>query len=88
MTAIPFHHLILLEPLGLLYGSSGRMLSPQALTGRAAEHFPPDSPALAGLLAGQLESGSLRELFTAGPFWFDSTSDQLMLPAPLTLSLS
>ena len=41
MTAIPFQHLILLEPLGLLYGSSGRMLSPQALTGRAAEHFPP-----------------------------------------------
>ena len=85
MTAIPFQHLVLLEPLGLLYGSSGRLLSPQALTGRAAEHFPPDSPALAGLLAGQLEPGTLCDLFTAGPFWFDSTSDQLMLPAPLTL---
>jgi len=85
MTAVPFQHLILLEPLGLLYGSSGRMLSPQALTGRASEHFPPDSPALAGLLAGQLEPGCLRELFTAGPFWFDAEHDELMLPAPFTL---
>lgn len=85
MIALPYKHLILLEPLGLLYGSSGRLLSPQALTGQASEHFPPDSPALAGLLAGQLPPGSLRELFTAGPFWFSAEHDQLMLPAPLTL---
>ena len=36
MNALPFSHLLLLEPLGLLYGSSGRLLSPEALTGRAA----------------------------------------------------
>ena len=81
---MPFKALILLEPLGLLYGSSGRLLSPQTLTGRAAEHFPPDSPALAGLLASQLPRGDVWDLHTAGPFWFHP-SGELMLPAPLSL---
>lgn len=84
MSSLPFQHLILLEPLGLLYGSSGRLLSPEALTGRAAEQFPPDSPAAAGLLATRLDHASRRDLFTAGPFWC-SASGELMLPAPLTL---
>ena len=87
---LPFRHLILLEPLGLLYGASGRLLSPAALTGRASEHFPPDSPVLAGLLTSALDPRELRdsdgfsELFTAGPFWHHPTQG-LMLPAPLTL---
>ena len=85
MSPIPFKHLILLKPLGLLYGSSGRLLSPECLTGRAAEHFPPDSPALAGLLAAQLDRDSVWNLHTAGPFWFDTDVKELMLPAPLTL---
>jgi hypothetical protein len=55
MNTVPFQFLVLLEPLGLLYGSSGRMLSPQALTGRASEHFPPDSPTIAGLIAKHIE---------------------------------
>lgn len=91
MSTLPFHHLILLEPLGLLFGSRGRILSPEALTGRAAEHFPPDSPAFAGLLAAQLDRASVRDLHTAGPFWSTAAAPsaeapaQLMLPAPLTL---
>ncbi len=84
-TSLPFQHLVLLEPLGLLYGSSGRLLSPEALTGRAAEHFPPDAPAAAGLLASQLDRQSVWNLHTAGPFWFSAALQQLMLPAPLTL---
>ncbi len=84
MSVIPYQHLILLKPLGLLYGSRGRVLSPEALTGRAAEHFPPDSPAVAGLLASCMDPASRWDLFTAGPFWC-STGDELMLPAPLTL---
>jgi len=92
MTAVPthFHHLILLEPLGLLYGASGRLLSPAALTGRASEHFPPDSPALAGLLNSVLDPEEVRSadgfslLNTAGPFWLDPEQG-LMLPAPFTL---
>jgi len=83
-TTASFAHLILLEPLGLLYGSSGRLLSPEALTGRASEHFPPDSPALAGLLASQLTRAEVWELTTAGPFWLDPDQG-LMLPAPMML---
>lgn len=93
MSTLPFQHLLVLEPLGLLYGSSGRMLSPEALTGRASEHFPPDSPTLAGLIGSQLKRGAnptnqaspIRELFTAGPFCFDTVADDLWLPAPFTL---
>ena len=84
MSQLPLQHLILLEPLGLLYGSCGRLLSPEALTGRAAEHFPPDSPAIAGVLANKLDRASRRDLFTAGPFWC-GPGGELMLPAPLTL---
>lgn len=84
MSTLPFQHLILLEPLGLLYGSRGRLLSPEALTGRAAEQFPPDSPAVAGLLATRLDRSSRWDLCTAGPFWC-SASSELMLPAPFTL---
>ena len=71
MKPLPFAHLILLEPLGLLYGSLGRLLSPQALTGRASEHFPPDSPALSCLLATRLDRRQVWDLHTAGPFWLD-----------------
>jgi CRISPR-associated protein Cmr3 len=84
MSPLPFAHLITLEPLGLLYGSLGRLLSPEALTGRASEHFPPDSPTLSGLLATRLERAQIRDLHTAGPFWLDP-SEGLMLPAPMTL---
>lgn len=84
MTRLPFQHLILLEPLGLLYGSTGRLLSPEALSGQASEHFPPDSPALSGLLASRLDRSQVWDLHTAGPFWLDP-NDGLMLPAPFTL---
>ena len=84
MSSLPFKCIVLLEPLGLLYGSSGRLLSPEALTGQASEHFPPDSPAVAGLLARQLSRADVGHLFTAGPFW-RSTSGDLMLPAPMVL---
>ena len=84
MSPLPFAHLISLEPLGLLYGSLGRLLSPEALTGRAGEHFPPDSPTFSGLLASQLSRQEVWDLHTAGPFWINLDGD-LMLPAPLTL---
>lgn len=83
----PFNHLITLEPLGLLYASSGRFLSAENLVGKAGEHFPPDSPAFAGLIAARLPRADVRDLHTAGPFWFGGVSGQeeLMLPAPLNL---
>uniref|UniRef100_A0A2P7ECW2 CRISPR-associated protein Cmr3 n=1 Tax=Synechococcus lacustris str. Tous TaxID=1910958 RepID=A0A2P7ECW2_9SYNE len=80
---IPFSYLITLEPLGLLYASSGRFLSAENLVGKAGEHFPPDSPAMSGLIASKLHRSELLNLFTAGPFW--RNSKDLYLPAPLTL---
>ena len=93
MSSLPFAHLLLLEPLGLLYGSSGRMLSPEALTGRASEQFPPDAPTISGLIASQLDRSAnvpererpLYNLHTAGPFCFHTANNQLWLPAPFTL---
>lgn len=84
MSAHPFQCIVLIEPLGLLYGSSGRLLSPEVLTGQASEHFPPDSPAVAGLLASQLSRADVEHLFTAGPFWWSGCED-LMVPAPMLL---
>lgn len=86
MSKLPFTTLVLLEPLGLLHGSSGRVLSPETLTGRAVEHFPPDSPALSGLLTAMLgpRDPSHLELFTAGPFWMQANGE-LMLPAPMVM---
>lgn len=92
MTPMTFTTLISLEPLGLLYGSSGRFLSAENLTGRAGQHFPPDSPALAGLVAGMLSPQDRQALVTAGPFWIDllemnalGQEPDLRLPAPLRL---
>lgn len=84
MTTVPFAWLVQLEPLGLLYGSSGRLLSPEVLTGRAAEHFPPNAPAAAGLIASQLPRHEVWHLHTAGPFWLNPDGE-LMLPAPMAL---
>jgi CRISPR-associated protein Cmr3 len=84
MSADPFAFQVQIEPLGLLYGSSGRLLSPEVLTGRAAEQFPPDAPAAAGLIASQLPRGEVWHLHTAGPFWV-RPDGELMLPAPMAL---
>lgn len=36
-----FQYLILIQPLGFLYGSAGRFLSPENLVGRSGTSFPP-----------------------------------------------
>lgn len=66
----PFTHLIIIEPLGLLYGSSGRFLSPDNLVGRSGSSFPPTAATLSGLFAAsQDENADIRDLMLAGPFW-------------------
>ncbi len=64
----PFGYLIIIEPLGLLYGSSGRFLSPENLVGRSGTSFPPSAATLSGLLAAA-KDGEVRDLMLAGPFW-------------------
>lgn len=50
----PFKYLIIIEPLGFLYGSAGRFLSPENLVGRSGIYFPPSAATLSGIFAAQL----------------------------------
>lgn len=82
-----FQYLITLEPLGLLYGSAGRFLSPENLVGRSGIHFPPSTPTLSGIFAAvysKTEPKTLEALQLAGPFWARSPEPQnFYLPTPL-----
>ncbi|AFY57362.1 CRISPR-associated protein (Cas_Cmr3) [Rivularia sp. PCC 7116] len=84
----PFTHLIIIEPLGLLYGSSGRFLSPENLVGRSGSNFPPTAATLSGLFAAsQNENADIRDLMLAGPFWGDvdeltSSEQNFYVPTP------
>ena len=62
-----FKHLIAIEPLGLLYGSAGKFLSPENLVGRSGASFPPSAATLSGLFAAS--QGTIQDLHLAGPFW-------------------
>jgi CRISPR-associated protein Cmr3 len=66
-----FQYLIIIEPLGLLYGSAGRFLSPENLVGRSGTTFPPSSATLSGLFASAYGGNKniLDNLLVAGPFW-------------------
>ena len=82
-----FSHLIALSPLGLLYGSTGRFLSPDNLVGRSGTHFPPSAATLSGIFAAELASAhkdQLRDLCVAGPFWsWESEPQDFCVPTPL-----
>jgi CRISPR-associated protein Cmr3 len=68
-----FSHLILIEPLGLLYGSSGRFLSPDNLIGRSGSNFPPNAVTLSGLfMATHDDKKEMADLHLAGPFWAET----------------
>lgn len=71
-----FQYLIVINPLGYMYGSAGGFLSPENLVGRSGAKFPPEAATLAGLFfsANKMQSFSSPEelrynLFVAGPFW-------------------
>jgi len=75
-----FKHLIVVSPLGFLYGSSGAFLSPENLVGRSGSKFPPDAATLAGLFFSENKSHEIaphdtlkQELFVSGPFWAKQT---------------
>ncbi|MEN9216275.1 MAG: hypothetical protein Q6K90_02990 [Gloeomargarita sp. HHBFW_bins_162] len=82
-----FKYLITLEPLGFLYGSAGRFLSPENLVGRAGIHFPPNATTLSGLFAAHYGADAMKAdkswLF-AGPFWSLTDNPQdFYVPTPL-----
>ncbi|MEO0537688.1 MAG: type III-B CRISPR module-associated Cmr3 family protein [Cyanobacteria bacterium P01_A01_bin.123] len=82
-----FQYLITVEPLGLLYGSAGRFLSPENLVGRSGSYFPPSAATVSGLFAhyqsqqipqetpnrGASLHQALESLCLAGPFWGKTT---------------
>ena len=88
-----FEYLIVVEPLGFLYGSSGPFLSPDNLVGRAGNSFPPSSATVSGLYASrygnrEVEDGcqpvlDLPDLVIAGPFWaMSDRPDNFYVPTP------
>ncbi|MBD2077947.1 CRISPR-associated protein Cmr3 [Phormidium sp. FACHB-592] len=82
-----FQYLIVIEPLGLLYGSAGRFLSPENLVGRSGVSFPPSAATLSGLFASayqeDMKSDQLQSLQLAGPFWGKSDNPQnFHVPTP------
>ncbi len=83
-----FTYIIIIEPLGLLYGSSGRFLSPENLVGRSGTNFPPSAATLSGLFAAsKAKDGDIRDLMLAGPFWGNvdeliSTNQNFYVPTP------
>jgi len=81
-----FQHLIAIEPLGLLYGSAGRFLSPDNLVGRSGTQFPPSAATLSGLFAAQFGNADVQDLQLAGPFWANlanlETNQDFYVPLP------
>jgi CRISPR-associated protein Cmr3 len=80
-----FRYLIIIEPLGLLYGSSGRFLSPENLVGRSGTSFPPSAAALSGLFAAVEGKDKMHrdDFYLAGPFWANhETPENIYVPTP------
>ncbi|MGQ9864881.1 MAG: type III-B CRISPR module-associated Cmr3 family protein [Pseudanabaenaceae cyanobacterium] len=96
-----FRYLIAIEPLGFLYGSAGRFLSPENLVGRSGISFPPSAPVIVGLLLHALgdkgrdwlRSPENQNLRVAGPFWGDrqhwqGDSQDFWVPVPFNCLVS
>jgi CRISPR-associated protein Cmr3 len=82
-----FKYLIQIQPLGLLYGSAGRFLSPENLVGRSGTSFPPSAAAASGLFAHAYGNAKVQDLLIAGPFWADNAKPQnFRVPLPLNFT--
>jgi len=85
-----FSHLIVITPLGFLYGSSGPFLSPENLVGKSGNNFPPSSATVSGLYAAKYSQPiqesqklNLPDLIIAGPFWAQTEEVQnFYVPTP------
>jgi len=82
-----FKYLIVIRPLGFLYGSAGRFLSPENLVGRSGTNFPPSAATLSGIFAYEWENKNkekLNNLQLAGPFWAEKDKpENFYVPTPL-----
>ena len=83
-------YLVIIKPLGMLYGSAGRFLSPDNLVGRSGDRFPPSTATVAGLYAAKCwkGKGDLDNLFIAGPFWANiDKPESFYVPTPLNFRI-
>lgn len=83
-----FKYLILIEPLGFLYGSAGRFLSPENLVGRSGNSFPPNAATVSGIFAAHYGNNAIQDLYLAGSFWGETeevkSKQNFYVPTPLT----
>jgi CRISPR-associated protein Cmr3 len=83
-----FKYLILIEPLGFLYGSAGRFLSPENLVGHSGASFPPSAATVSGIFAATLKDSTIQCLYLSGPFWGKTqevkAEQNFYVPTPLT----
>lgn len=84
-----FKYLIFIEPLGFLYGSAGRFLSPENLVGRSGMSFPPSAATVSGVFAATYGNDAIQDLYLAGPFWgetseVESNQQDFYVPTPFT----
>ena len=56
---VEFKYLLTVEPLGFLYGSAGRFLSPENLVGRSGDSFPPSAATVSGIFAANLGNNAI-----------------------------
>jgi len=78
-----FQFLIIIDPLGFLYGSSGRFLEAESLVVRSGTRFPPSTATVSGLYAATIDAELIASLQIAGPFWAYSNEPQnFYLPLP------
>jgi CRISPR-associated protein Cmr3 len=88
MLARSFKYIIAIQPLGLLYGSAGRFLSPENLVGRSGTNFPPSAATLSGIFAAHYSNTDVQSLSVAGPFWGEAdevasdVGQNFYVPAP------
>lgn len=87
-TNAEFKYLIIIEPLGFLYGSAGRFLSPENLVGRSGSSFPPSAATVSGIFAAHYGNEAIQNLYLAGPFWGKTqavkSQQNFYVPTPLT----
>ncbi|MEM9542320.1 MAG: type III-B CRISPR module-associated Cmr3 family protein [Cyanobacteria bacterium P01_E01_bin.42] len=84
-----FRYLIIVKPLGLMYGSAGGFLSPENLVGQSRSKFPPDAATLSGLIFSQskaenegkaqdernaIQEDLRKNVRVGGPFWAEYDS--------------
>ena len=87
--ATKFEYFITITPLGFLYGSAGRFLSPENLVGRSGTSFHPNAATLSGVFANdfQGDQDKLENLQLAGPFWSfkekDDSINDFFIPTPM-----